>query len=191
MSGQGLVKPVAEFHVEGELSPFEQERIFQILKKRFLVSQPDYVELPDENLVTRVTITFRYPYNSNFFAQVFMEGWRDLKDILREVRYRRGGAGAAFNLVFIDIYTSIKFMTGLLDSYQLGSALDQIGHLTSILRKIIEFGTGGEALDRVECVFDGLSDRWQALRGYGSTTGSSYRFDERDSIWVPSLIPGK
>ncbi len=100
MAAQSRVRPLADVLVEGELSPFEHERIFQILKKTFAVSQPSYTELPDEDLATRVTITFQHSYDSSFFNHVFLDGWRDLKSILKEVRHRRGGAGAAFNLTF-------------------------------------------------------------------------------------------
>src|SRR5881397_1144933 len=64
LAAQTRVKPSAEVLVEGELSPFEHERIFQILKKRFTVSQPSYVEPSDENLATRITIIFRHQYDS-------------------------------------------------------------------------------------------------------------------------------
>ncbi len=114
-----LGKPVAEVLVEGELSPFEHEALFQILRKRFILEQPSYVELPDENLVTRVNITFHHAYDLSFFTQVFQENWRDLKDLLEEVRHRRGKAGAAFNLTFIDKESRLVFRSGLLNSEEL------------------------------------------------------------------------
>src|SRR5437867_12361579 len=101
LPAQTRVKPGAEVLVEGELSPFEHERVFQILKKRFTVSQPSYVEPSDENLATRITITFRHQYDSSFFTQLIMAGRCDLKSILKELRHRRGGDAAAFNLVLV------------------------------------------------------------------------------------------
>ena len=184
MAAQTRVRPGAEILVEGELSPFEHERIFQILKKRFTVSQPSYVELSDENLATRITITFQYQYDSNFFTQVFMEGWRELKSILKEVRHRRGGAGAAFNLVFLDDSTKLIFKIGLLDSDQVSSALDQIGHLTGIVTKIIDSWTAKEPLGMIECNFDGPTDRWHEFRGHGFSGQPSLKFDEERFAWT-------
>jgi hypothetical protein len=184
LAAQTRVKPSAEVLVEGELSPFEHERIFQILKKRFTVSQPKYVELPDEDLATRITVTFRHRYDSSFFTQVFMGGWRDLKDILKEVRHRRGGAGAAFNLVFADDSTKLVFKIGLLDSDQVSSALDQIGHLTSIVKKIADSWSAEEPLAVFECIFDGPTDRWHEFRGHGFSGQSSLRFDDEKSVWT-------
>jgi len=178
------VKPGAEVQVEGELSPFEHERIFQILKKRFIVSQPSYVELPDEDLATRITIIFQHQYSSSFFTQVFTDGWRELKGILKEVRHRRGGAGAAFNLVFADNSVRLIFKIGLLDSDQVSSALDQIGHLTSIVNKIADSWTAKEPLVRFECVFDRSTDRWHEFRGYGFSGQPSLRFDDEKFTWI-------
>jgi len=184
LAAQTRVKPSAEVLVEGELSPFEHERVFQILKKRFTVSQPSYVEPSDENLATRITITFRHQYDSSFFTQVIMEGWRDLKSILKEVRHRRGGAGAAFNLVFVDDSTKLVFKIGLLDSDQVSSALDQIGHLTSIVKKIAGSWTAKEPLAVFECIFDGRTDRWSEFRGHGFSGQPSLRFDDEKFAWT-------
>ncbi len=182
MATQTRVRPGAEVLVEGELSPFEHERIFQILKKRFTVSQPSYVELSDENLATRINITFRHQYDSSFFTQVFREGWRDLKGILKEVRHRRGGAGAAFVLVFAHDSTKLVFKIGLLDSDQVSSALDQIGHLTSIVKKIADSWTAKEPLGVFECIFDGRTDRWHEFRDHGFSGQPSLRFDEEKFV---------
>jgi hypothetical protein len=177
------VKPGAEVLVEGELSPFEHEALFQLLKKRFTVSEPSYVELPDENIVTRVTITFEHPYNSSFFTDVFQEGWRDLKGILKEIRHRRGGAGAAFNLVFLDEGTRLVFKLGLLAGEEMVSGIDQIGHLTGIVKRIAESWNMNEPLVRMECVFDGTSDRWQDYRGYVRSDKQVYRFEDASFTW--------
>src|SRR2546430_15647630 len=55
-------KPLAEVLVEGELSPFEDEALYRILRRTFRVEHPSYAELSDEDLATRVNVTFHYPY---------------------------------------------------------------------------------------------------------------------------------
>ena len=54
--------PVAEVLVEGELSPFEHEALYKLLKKHLLLEQQDYSELLDETIGTRVNIIFHRPY---------------------------------------------------------------------------------------------------------------------------------
>jgi len=184
LAGPTTEKPRAEFQVEGELSPFEHERIFQILKKRFRVSEPSYLDLPDENLVTRVSITFYHPYDLSFFSEILTDGWRDLKGILKEIRHRRGGAGAAFNLIFTHEKTRLIFKTGLLDSEQNDSALDQVGHLTSIVAKTTQSLNLNVPIDRFECTFDGKTDRWNDFRAFPGSADRSFRFDDEKSVWT-------
>ena len=63
-----MSKPIAEILVEGELSPFEHEALYRILKKHFRLEQPTYSDLIDETVGTRVNIVFHHPYELSFFA---------------------------------------------------------------------------------------------------------------------------
>src|SRR6266852_1588964 len=94
-------KPLAEVLVEGELSPFEHEALYRILRKGFRLEHPSYTELVDEDLATRSNVTFHYPYVTTIFTDVLQENWSDLKKLFTQVRYRRGKAGAAVTLTFM------------------------------------------------------------------------------------------
>jgi hypothetical protein len=52
-------KPLAEVLVEGELSPFEHETLYRILRRGFRLEHPSYTQLLDEDLATRVNVTSR------------------------------------------------------------------------------------------------------------------------------------
>ncbi|HEX4919262.1 MAG TPA: hypothetical protein VFV92_00800, partial [Candidatus Bathyarchaeia archaeon] len=106
-------KPLAEVLVEGELSPFEDEAIYKILRKNFHVQHPSYSDLSDEIVATRVSIVFHYPYSTMIFTDLLKEGWRDLKELLKQVRYRRGKAGAAFVVAFNGPETRVVFNSGI------------------------------------------------------------------------------
>ncbi len=177
-------KPLAEVLVEGELSPFEHEALYQLLKKRFAVSQPTYVELSDENLATRINITFHHPYTSSFFTQVFQENWHDLKGIIKEVRHRRGRAGATFNLIFVDKEMRIVFKLGSLNPEETSSAIDQVAYLTGIVKRMAGLWSVDEPLGRIECAFDGGSDRWQDYRGYALSDRAVFGFDDDSLKWT-------
>src|SRR5438876_10667385 len=69
-------RPVAEILVEGELSPFEHEALYKLLKKHFRLEQPGYSELLDETIGTRVNITFHHPYDRRLFMRVLQGDWR-------------------------------------------------------------------------------------------------------------------
>lgn len=178
-------KPRAEVLVEGELSPFEHEALYQILRRKFLVEQPAYVELPDEDLATRVNIVFHHSYSSELFTSVLQENWRDLKELFKQVRYRRGRVGAAFNFTFAGHDTRIVFRSGTLDYEAMSSALDQIGHLTSIIRQMVRPGAMIEPLGVIECTFDKASDRWHRFLGTSiADVRRVYSFDEADFKWT-------
>ena len=178
-------KPLAEVLVEGELSPFEHEVLYRILRKGFRLEHPSYTELLDEDLATRVNITFHYPYVTTIFTDVLQENWRELKELLRQVRYRRGKAGAAVTLSFLGEKNKLVFKSGVLEEKELSSALDQIGHLTGILGQMLRPETMDKPLELVEAVYDKKSDRWHEFKGFASADqNQSYVFDESVFRWI-------
>ena len=178
-------KPLAEVLVEGELSPFEHETLYRILRKGFRLEHPSYTELLDEDLATRINITLHHPYASTIFTDVLRENWRLLKELLRQVRYRRGKAGAAVTLSFIGEENTLVFKSGILEEKELSSALDQIGHLTGILGQMLRPETMDKPLERVEAAYDKKSDRWHEFKGFASgDQNESYVFDESVFRWM-------
>ncbi len=185
-------RPLAQVLVEGELSPFEDEALYRILRKGFRIDHPSYTELIDEDLATRVNVTFHYPYVTAFFTDVVQENWRDLKELLRQVRHRRGKAGATVTITFVGDKSRLVFKSGLLEEKELSSALDQIGHLTGILGQMLRPETMEKPLELVEAGFDRKSDRWHEFRGFDSPgRNDSYVFDESVFRWVRSSLEEK
>src|SRR5207244_7498939 len=169
-------KPTAEILVEGELSPFEHEALYKLLKKHFRLEQPSYSDLLDETIGTRVNIVFHHPYERSFFTDIFQDDWRGLKDLFKQIRYRRGRLGAAFTLTFIDQKVRLVFSVGLLGEEELGSAMDQIAHLTGIVAQMMRPETRVEALEGVETSYDRKSDRLQGFRVVGLSVRREHVF---------------
>jgi hypothetical protein len=176
-------RPVAEVLVEGELSPFEHEALYKLLKKHFRLEQPSHSDLLDETVGTRVNIIFHHPYSKGFFTNNIQDDWRGLKELFKQIRYRRGRLGAAFSLTFTDQKMRLVFSLGLLEDEELGSAMDQIGHLTGIVAQMIRPETMIEPLERVEASYDKIADRWQDFRGVGLNDRREYVFDESSFRW--------
>ena len=178
-------KPLAEVLVEGELSPFEDEALYRILRKGFQLEHPSYTQLVDEDLATRINITFHHPYVTTVFTDVLQENWRDLKELLRQIRYRRGKAGAAVTLSFIGEKNKLVFKSGVLEEKELSSAMDQIGHLTGILSQMLRPESMEKPLELVEAAYDKKSDRWHEFKGFTSADqNESYVFDESVFRWI-------
>src|SRR5437867_10941515 len=89
-------KPLAEVVVDGELSPFEHEALYRLLRKSFKVEQPSYRELSDDDLATRVNVVFYHRYSRTIFTDVLQEHWRDVNELFKHITYRRGRVVAAF-----------------------------------------------------------------------------------------------
>ena len=176
-------RPVAEVLVEGELSPFEHEALYQLLKKHFRLEQPSYSDLLDETVGTRVRIIFHHPYSKSFFTDNIRDDWRGLKDLFKQIRYRRGRLGAGFTLTFIDQKVRLVFSLGLLGEEELGSAMDQIGHLTGIMGQMMRPETMVEPLEQIEATYDRRTDRWQGFHGVGLNDRREYVFDESHFRW--------
>jgi hypothetical protein len=192
VNGQALlsIKPVAEVVVEGELSPFEHEALHRLLKRAFAAEPPSYIPFGygEESLSTRINITFHYPYSQDFFTKHLKENWRELKDLIKEVRYRRGRAGAAFTFTFVQDEFRLIFRSGEVDHDQISSAMDQIGHLTGIVGRMLKPETLPEAFGMVECKFDSLTDRWDYFRATNRGENNVYEFDEESSNWRPAKV---
>ncbi len=176
-------KPVAEVLVEGELSPFEHEAVYQLLRKHFQLGQPVYSSNPNEDLGTRIHLTFHHAYDQNFFQDIIREDWRELKDFFRQISYRRGSVGAAFSVAFVDKKIWTVFSIENVSGESLGSALDQLGHLTGIVGQMIGADRMVEPLIRIEMLYDKGSDRWRAVRGLGLAGKTEFVFDETLFKW--------
>jgi len=173
----------AEVLVEGELSPFEHEALYRTLRKGFRTEHPSYRPIVDEEFSTRVNITFHHQYSKEIFTDILQEDWRDLKELLKQITYRRGKAGAAFTLIFDAPPLQVRFDTGVLEQRDLGSALDQIGHLTGIVGQMIRSETLDKPLQMVEGSYDRLSDGWSRFEGL-TATDEKYLFDDALYRWV-------
>lgn len=182
-----MQKPRVEVVIDGELSPFEHETLHRILRKTFQVEEASYRETVDEGPVTRVNLTFHHPYNRIFFTEVLQDNWRDLKDLLRQIRYRRGKAGSSFKLVFVTDNLRLSFDAGVVEERDLASAIDQMGHLTGIVGQMLRRELMDTPLGLVEAFYDRTTDRWGEFRGT-SKGDEVYRFDDESFRWKP-LVP--
>jgi hypothetical protein len=181
-----LEKPRVEVVVDGELSPFEHETLYRILRKTFQVEEVSYRETVDEDLVTRVNLTFHHPYDRVFFTDILRDNWRDLKDLLRQIRYRRGKAGSSFKLIFVTDSFRLSFDPGTVEERDLASAIDQIGYLTGIVGQMLRLDAGGEPISLVEAFYDRRTDRWHEFRGT-TKDDEVFRFDDESFRWIPLM----
>jgi len=184
-SGNTLEKdrPTAEILIGGELSPFEHEALYQLLRRHFQIEQPAYSEIQDETISTHIGIIFHSSYYRDFFTDNIQEDWRRLKDLFKQISYRRSQPGAAFTLSFLDKRLRLTFSLGILGGEALGSAMDQIAHLPGIIGQMISPDRMTEPLEQVVALFDQKSDRWHDFRAVDQKGERVYVFDETSFRW--------
>jgi hypothetical protein len=142
-----------------------------------------YRELEDETIGTKVNLIFHHSYNREFFTEIFQNGWRELKNLFKQISYRRGRLGASFNLSFSDTKYRLTFSNGQLDDQALGSAMDQLAHLTGVVGQMLKPETMSEPLETIRASFDRKSDTWQDFRAVDQTGKKQYMFDEPSFRW--------
>ena len=86
-------------------------------------------------------------------------------------------------MTFTDGKVRLVFSLGLLGDEELGSAMDQIAHLTGIVGQMMRPEMMLEPLEHVETSFDRKSDRWQNFRAVGLNDRKEYVFDESLFRW--------
>lgn len=169
--------------MEGELSPFEHEALYKLLKKHFQTEQPTYSELQDETISTRVNIIFHHSYDREFFAEILKEDWRRLKELFQQISHRRAAPGAGFTLTFTDMKIRLFFVFGTLGGESLGSAMDQMAHLTGVIGQMILPERTVEPLGLIEVLYNPWNDMWQVQRGVGLADKKEYVFDQASFHW--------
>ncbi|HZY94215.1 MAG TPA: hypothetical protein VFE98_05050 [Candidatus Bathyarchaeia archaeon] len=179
-----MEKPRVEVVIDGELSPFEHETLHRILRKSFQVEKASYRETVDEGIVTRVNLTFYHPFDRSFFTEILRDNWRGLKDLLRQIRYRRGKAGSSFKLAFVTDNLRLSFDAGSVEERDLASAIDQMGHLTGIVGQMLRPELMDTPIGLVEAFYNRTTDRWEEFRGT-SKGDEVYRFDDGSFRWIP------
>jgi hypothetical protein len=82
------------------ISLAESETIYNILNKSFQVIEDDQeFQFNDQRMQGIVKIHFPLPFSESFF-ELFAEGWFNMKNVLKDMRRRRGRRGLAVQLSF-------------------------------------------------------------------------------------------
>jgi hypothetical protein len=82
------------------ISLAESETIYNILNKNFQVIEDDReYQFDDQRLQGIIKIHFPFPFCEPFF-ELFAEGWFSMKNVLKDMRNRRGRRGLEVQLSF-------------------------------------------------------------------------------------------
>lgn len=159
------------------LSIGEIEILFNVLRDPFEVNE-QIEEIPDENYVSVVNVSFPLSYDRSFFKKFGMDKWEQIKEILKNLKWRRGKKGIKLVLKFGSSPT-ISFVITTDNNKIFGKALDTIEYLMDVILFQIDSKRLPSTIREVHYQFDENDYKWYPLRATGD---KDYRFT--DDKWV-------
>ena len=157
----------AKFSYSG-LSLAETEVIYNLLNASFNVQEENQELLDiDNNIVSTISIEFPFPYGEPFFDAFSYEGWFNMKNMIKEMKRRRGKRGIKVQFLFNGILLKGKIAECHL-IFQL------------MTRQQNEFEM---AIEKIEYIIDIISVHLSEIPD--STTELSYTYDSKMRKWIP------
>lgn len=147
------------------LSLGEIEILFNMLRDPFEVNE-QVEEKPDEKYVSVVNLDFPLSYDKGFFKAFGMDKWEQIKEVLKNLKWRRGKKG---------VKLSLRFGSNPTVSFVISTDNDK---------------TFGKALDTIEYLMDVILFQIDSKRLPASTSEVHYEFDEDEYKWYPSKAIG-
>ncbi|MFQ5940965.1 MAG: hypothetical protein ACE5KA_04625 [Nitrososphaerales archaeon] len=113
------------------LSLGEIEILFNMLREPFTVNE-ESEEIADESYVSVVNLSFPLSYGKNFFRTFGMDKWEQIKEVLKNMKWRRGKKGVKLVLKFVSNPT-VSFVVSTENDKMFGKALDTIEYLMDVI----------------------------------------------------------
>lgn len=158
------------------LSQGEVEILFSLLSDPFDVSEEPVEEI-DEDYVSMLTMDFPLAYEKRFFKNFGIDKWERIKEVLKNLKWRRGRRGVLLSLRFKGT-PSVAFSLKTDDDKTFGRALETIEYLMDVILFQIDSKRLPDDVSEVSYAFDGEEFRWYPTRAIGSSAEYSYVNDE-------------
>lgn len=160
------------------LSLGEIEILFNMLSNPFDVSE-EAVEGVDEGYVSMISIDLPMTYSRDFFKTFGMERWERIKEVLKNIKWRRGKKSLQLSLRFSG-KPIVAFSFDTDDDRTFGKALDTIEYLRDVILFQIDAKRLPSEVHEVSYGFDEENLRWYPSKAVGNNTNYSFSNDE----WV-------
>jgi hypothetical protein len=141
------------------ISPWELEVIFSLLHNQFNVQEDPNAE-QEEDYTTMLNVTFPLEFNDLFFKQFGVPRWDKLKDIIKEMKRRRGGGKSLRVYIKFIGKPSIVFTLDLDDRRSFDTAVDKIDFVIELLPYHLDPKKMPTNTTLVSYEFDDIIGRW-------------------------------
>ncbi len=148
------------------LSLGEVEILFNMLRDPFEVNEQKE-ELSDEKYVSLLNLSFPLSYDKNFFRTFGMDKWEQIKEVLNNMKWRRGKKGVKLVLRFGKNPT-ISFTISTDNNRMFGKALDTIEYLMDVILFQIDAKRLPADVSEVQYEFDENEYKWYPGKAIGN-----------------------
>ena len=114
------------------ISPWEIEVIYNLFNGKFSIIQEE-TEQNKENFVSALTIDIPLPFNEEFFKWFEFKVWERVKQIIKEMKRRRGKGNAIIVEILFTGKPNVRFVTDLNENHDFNSAIEKIDFVVELL----------------------------------------------------------
>ena len=147
------------------LSLGEIEVLFNILQDTFPVSD-QIEEMFDERNVSEVKLSFPLSYNEEFFKMFGIDRWEGLKEVLKNIKWRRGKKPVKLVLSFGSNPT-VLFVICTDNNKMFGKALDTLEYLVDLILLQIDAKKLPSNTKEIQYECDKNDYRWHPNKAIG------------------------
>ena len=141
------------------ISPWELEVIYSLLHSLFKVEENPTTE-QDGEFTTMVDITFPLEFNDAFFKWFGSTRWEKTKEILKEMKRRRGGGKSMIVYIKFSGNPNVKFTIDSDERRMFDAAIDKMNFVLELLQYHLDPKKMPKSITEVSYGFDETSGRW-------------------------------
>jgi len=178
-----------------DLAIGEREVIYTYLTKSFYVVEEetsiDEIQkeqsyaLGDDDSITYIELSFSSKFDDLFFSSIRPDRWQSIKNILKEIKHRRGKMPVVVLFKFIganNLNSEIVFCIKNKFEKQFDMAIEKIEYLVDIIPS--QLNLLPETMLEVIYSFDDSSGKWIPFQATNTNTDESSRFVFSGGKWT-------
>jgi hypothetical protein len=158
------------------ISPWELEVLYSMLHNIFDVKEHPNVN-QDEDFTTMMDISFPLEFNETFFKEFGIQRWNKIKDIIKEMKRRRGGGMSLRIYIRFTGKPDITFTIDQDDRHSFDAAIDKIDFVLELLPYHLDPKKLPKEIIQVLYQFDDTSGKWHVRSSIGE---QEYQFSNNE-----------
>lgn len=170
-------EPAVNFRYYG-ISPWEIEVLYSYFNSKFRIIQEEIQQL-DDDFVSYLELVIPLEFNERFFEWFDLRRWEKVKDLLKEMKRRRGSGNALKIKMDFQGDPEIQFIVDVEDKIWYNNAIEKMDFVLELLPYHLDPEKIPKEITTVTYHFDPKSARWR-LR---TALAGDKKFEHRGDNW--------